>query len=295
MTKRSTPLFVSVDWDFFVEEKAEWDWGHAESRFHIEHLWQIRAQAAFAGGKDLTKEMPLAACEPGPSKFWSALRRMGYKLTKKTVVTIAESHGAAAGVFIQRAKALKAKKIDVLHFDAHADAGYRDGCVKVTQDLLDKGQAECGSWLLATALSVPTSTVMVYPQWKGLLEWEEGGPYGAKAPQVRQFEMCHPMVWNEESMPKAMEPREVDQLFICRSGAWTPPWLDREFYLFCSPVLFKGPTYVIPGVADPLVERRFNVEDAKKQAEQERKLLMDFQATIAKKKEESHAEGAARA
>ena len=266
------PLFLSVDWDFFVPEDELWDWGHQENGLFIEAMWQFRLADFFAKGKDLRKEMALATCDPGAKEFWRTMERLGYKITKQTEVTVGESHAQAAGPFIHAAGG---KPIDVLHFDAHADSGYGkpDEVVKRVRAALQKGQTDCGSWLLALAMSVPTNVTYVYPKWKGLKEWAQFE--GDKDARLKEFSDYQAVVYDEDDMVEACPPRPVSHVFICRSGAWTPPWLDEEFFLFSGEPLgrtmrmFKTPA----GPIDPLVPRKLDVEGARKQSEQIKEMM----------------------
>ena len=44
MKTRKKKLLVTIDWDYWVPEKLEWDMGHRESQFFLEAIWAFRGQ-----------------------------------------------------------------------------------------------------------------------------------------------------------------------------------------------------------------------------------------------------------
>lgn len=271
--KTDRKLFLSIDWDFFVPEKPEWDWGHQENGLFIGPMWQLRMADFFARGEDLREEMKLATCAPHARKFWETMRRLGYKFTSKTRVTIGESHSQAAAPFLA---VEKDERIDVLHFDAHADSGYGDpaAVVETAKAKLRKNETDCGTWLLTVALKVPTNVTYVYPQWKGLKEWKSEFK-GDDDPRLQEFLDHRAIVYDEERLVKACRPREVDRVFICRSGAWTPPWLDDEFQLFAGTLMGTCKMFTVRvGAIDPMMPRRVDAEQARKIGEGMREMML---------------------
>lgn len=94
---------------------------------------------------------------------------------------------------------------------------------------------------------------MRYPRWRASAA-APNGPDGAPlVPMDRQVD-----TWDAH-------PLTFDRVFLCRSGAWVPSWVDEEFFEFVAacPVPDKRPLGTIePRVFDEaLVEvnyRRFN-------------------------------------
>jgi hypothetical protein len=223
------PLFLSVDWDFFVEYNSnDYDFQHSESPLYSGLLWNVRFQNGFFVDEDITKTITLSKKPPQAITFWETLGHLGYRLSRdKTEMSVDDSHASAASFFLT--KAIK-REIDVVHFDAHADIGYGgpDHALDQTRRLLEKDLTECGSWLLAVAMRIPVNLTIVYPQWRGLREWEGEFKNPSTDKRLRQFKSWRTVVYNEDEL-RLKKPRLVNRVFVARSGAWTPPWLDDKY------------------------------------------------------------------
>ena len=103
---------LTVDWDFFMVEKPEWDLGHRESLLFLTVLWGAR------GG--LAEEMRLTGDERG---FWD---RLG--LGRRRTLWVSESHCFA--------HSLTTGVDRVVTFDAHHDCWRGDA-----------GKVTCENWL----------------------------------------------------------------------------------------------------------------------------------------------------
>lgn len=226
---RDTRILLSVDFDFFVREKPIWDWSHAESAIYQELLWPQRAAGFLARGYDLRDETdPEKHANPTPSKFWDVLERLGYLDLGDQTACVTNSHAFAAphwwsGYYEEDDYLL-------INFDAHHDLGYR---TSHEQDKRwEKGVSECGDWLYMLMRQNPRMKAkIIYPEWKGLeeLRHEKEIPwkrYGFLEGRVEAG------VFSEDFV-RLPEDAIVDDVFICRSGAWVPPWLDESFERFC--------------------------------------------------------------
>ncbi|WP_347240551.1 hypothetical protein [Thermus sp.] len=124
---------------------------------------------------------------------------------------------------------------EVVLFDAHHDAGYRP---------LGEVPA-CDDWMvfyhrLGARLRV------YYPSWRDpSLEPEP------KVPVAREVDSGGKL------------PGEFHRVFLCRSGAWVPPWADPDFFAF----LEEAP---LPRVAlEPLGPRPLDLEALRRRAGEE--------------------------
>jgi hypothetical protein len=241
--------FVSVDWDFFVRSLYGWDWGHQETPFFMEGpMWEIRVSGLLMNGLDLRKEMdPERWAHPKPLDFWQTLRQLGYDFdvldeidASAPNVVIADSHAIAGPAFNGVAVEIGAPDI-IINFDAHHDMGYGDK-VAVNR-MVSRGQVSCDMWLRALMsadefLDAETRANIVYPNWRFeefpiSEEWDSLRsvvPHGilgrtSIAPFAKPDGSATDVVCPDTNI-------EVQALFVCRSSAWTPPWLDSLFIHF---------------------------------------------------------------
>jgi hypothetical protein len=127
----------------------------------------------------------------------------------------------------------------LVSFDAHHDLGYHGWAQ--TRDLLEAGQYMCDMWLCGVMAKFPQLKVRIlYPPWqtKKDLEWERKS-IKRQLPSPMQKRVLADLFYDDASdgvSPVAKPPRgetfEVKALYICRSSAWTPPWLDEAFVEF---------------------------------------------------------------
>lgn len=198
MAKRPKTL-LTVDWDAFVPvghagDDMRWDISHAETKFHLNALWQTRG-----GLMELMKVDPDLA-----QPFWPAMGRLFQDLPRFTLVS--DSHMYAYNWLddIQT----------VVLVDAHHDcwsgqAGAVD-CSNWARRWLDRNPKRHMHWLV--------------PGWVDT-ELYESDWVRFKQNQVSIHildDVLHAQ--DIEGLPK-----RVDRVHVCRSGCWTPPWLDQAF------------------------------------------------------------------
>jgi len=212
MPKKPTAgVGLNIDWDFFFEQEEKHpnhDWGHAESGIFLsDMIWAIRFAGAYASGEDLQKTY---TADRRWRTLWTYLKRRGFNLDNAKVV-FADSNLGAWYVF---------DMLNVSHiynFDNHHDVFYTGG--GPTPRSID-----CGNWLGQTLKAQrKVGATIVYPD-RERLEWEF------------EFEDRLSRKWVESGRLKATTydelekgGRDVNAIFICRSGAWTPPWDDKKF------------------------------------------------------------------
>jgi hypothetical protein len=294
--------FVSVDWDYFVRSLYAWDWGHQESAFFMSGaMWEIRMSGLLVNGLDLRDEMdPAKWANPKPGSFWNILSQLGYDFSALDVVAeergistfvVADSHAVAGPTFKTIADELGPPDV-LVNLDAHHDMGYGDKAA--VRKMVAKGQVTCDMWLQSLALMYPEMKIrVVYPNWRFEEfpvsdEWDalkKVLPSGVlKRTKVGAF------IDEDEAVSSIVKPAKkikVEALFICRSSAWTPPWLDSQFIDFVDGI--QDHTGVSPfeyvsertGHIHPLeVRQDFSLERAQAMADQMKGLLAGHQRDV---------------
>lgn len=211
---------LSVDWDYFFEHKGgtadpDWhlyDWGHQDTGFFRDALWGTRASTFIANGRAL----------PGTTgeeaDFW---KRFTFK--KGAKLYLADSHACAASNEVcgrsRRAALARWTWGQVWNYDAHHDAGYAKGQVFKAAT---EGRWGCDDWM--GLYSCFTHDLHVrYPRWAAWKLEAEPEPDCAVNREV-----------DDGLSPTEPDgtPVVFDSVFVCRSGAWVPPWLDEDFARF---------------------------------------------------------------
>lgn len=237
---------LSIDWDFFTFNRAEagekkiqfvnpvtgeksevsvwmlYDWGHTEKHpaFLSQVLWMSRYAAFRHSGID-----PIAECKvienPSPELFAHALAQR-FQRMEYAPLWISDSHSFGIQV-AQQAVRLHRRRLDrIVHFDAHHDLGYDDATIK---QFTDKGLIDCGTWLLAALDSNFVHGVdVVYPNWRKVQERRPDSALFKKYKRRVRF-----YSYDEWKSECKMAYTDVRATHLCRSSAWTPPWLDERF------------------------------------------------------------------
>lgn len=199
---------LSVDWDFFCPISNEpgmlglFDWGHRDAgQLFLEYLWYPRA-AAFK-----INNVPLPDTSGEELTFWDRFRfKDGCELY------FADSHVQAYDDVVSKGV------YNVVNFDAHHDGGYNT----TIKEILKAGKIDCGSWMVGYHLN-GCHVQTIYPKWKS---WAmKGEPKPAIPKMVRRVD-------GSKTIP-AMFPA-FDRVFVCRSGGWSPSWLDEKFTKFLA-------------------------------------------------------------
>ena len=202
---------LSVDWDYFVPAI---DHGFVRSDRGapvpfvlpggetfpdalLDGLWDSRAAALLAGGQAL----------PGTSgdeaTFWHR-----FQIDPPARLYFADSHAQAAQA------AVRMGVTEVWNFDAHHDCGYEGAW----DDPLRCGWVGCANWMCAYALSGASLHVR-YPSWRLDAFRREVTP------------LCPVQLAIDDG---CAVPLTFDVVFVARSSAWTPPWLDDHFETFLA-------------------------------------------------------------
>ena len=205
---------LSVDWDYFFPELSQdpekwmlYDWGHRDGgSFFLDQLWYHRA------GGFLINDLPLPDTTGHENAFWSRFR-----FTKTATLYYGESH-----VRIYDEKVYKDIG-EVYSFDAHHDGGYRGPKdeaerFQFQQDFMKTGKVTCEDWALAFEFLHGINVSVFYPKWK---PWAMTGEPSPTARIQRQVDDEQPFIG-----------KNFHRIFLCRSGGWSPSWLDDKFDQF---------------------------------------------------------------
>lgn len=207
MNKRT---LVSIDWDFFVPEKPEWDLGHQESEMFLRMLWMMRGH--------LIDQMKTS----GEEKDF--FRRLDLP---SLGVTTSDSHAYAFQQLVDGGYD------QLILFDTHHD------CWGSSKD----DNIMCHNWVrIWLSLSPKHKVIWVYPNPDVL----EGYPLPKDlANQVKLVAYGS----------LKLQTDTVAGLHICRSGCWTPPWLDKNFIEFVQSYNPRRIVTLQDGVWNPMKER----------------------------------------
>jgi hypothetical protein len=189
---------LSIDWDYFVPSiDREFALGAAEgfSDDMVDALWDARAAQL------LTRHCGLPGTSGDEDVFWDR-----FQLEPEAALFYADSHAQAAH------PALRRRYAQVWNFDAHHDAGYEGEL----EDVFRLGWVGCANWMCYYHLKGATLHVR-YPGWRRDALIRELGP------------LCHVDRTIDDG---ADVPVVFDAVFVARSGALTPPWLDEKFLQF---------------------------------------------------------------
>jgi len=196
---------LSIDWDYFIYTKKE-NWGsYIENKKNVVNLWYKRYIQAKAQGKDIQKSFQLSS---EVDTFWEKIKEH-FQFGKGIKACISDSH--ALSYYIARDR----KCDTVFLFDAHADLGY-GGLSSLNFEV------NCANWLgkLLKAKDIRKANITY-------------SPFTAEKPEYfmpmnNAFNVRYP---DFNGLDTGIE---VSAVHICRSGAWTPPWLDEKFAQFIN-------------------------------------------------------------
>lgn len=198
---------LSVDWDYFFPlfnaDPKLWglyDWGHRDAgKFFIEMIWGIRAEGFIKNG------LPLPGTSGAEKTFWD---RFTFHPTAK--LYIAESHVDAI-----KPEVHGGYMSEVWNYDAHHDCGYEK---KIVLSKLDN--VDCGNWMLGYRKLFKSKLHVRYPEWRSTKQaCKEATP--SFKPNTRMIDDM-----------KEKNPLMFRNVFLCRSGGWSPAWLDKDFLNF---------------------------------------------------------------
>lgn len=218
MPKRKKWL-LSVDWDTFIPENPDLDFGHAETLMFATFAWLTRGYAY--------KKLKLTGEE---RTFWDRVeKKTKYKSTFPAVF-VSDSHSMMHSL-------LNTFEIDLVALvDAHHDA-WPVACK-------DGDYASCADWLrIWLEQNKKHRAHWVQPKWSLDL-------YETPTDLASQFK--HTSLPKMEKLLPAYAPVAIH---ICRSASWTPPWLDAAFIKFVNNTGLYHSILQQEGWLDPMEER----------------------------------------
>lgn len=270
LMQKLRPLRVlSIDFDYFLRANDPKAWCYypdsgCEFNPEIQKVvWITQYASAIAHGDDLTKLFSLD--NEALQKLEDFLRN---KCTAKKYL-IAESHSSAYK-FIKDLSREAGKPVEVFNIDHHSDT-------------YTTGELNCGNWLkLLLEKNIVTSAV-----W--CMDIKKEDPYMDKRVQ------------RMDDLDACLNSGPFDAVFLCRSGGWVPPHMDKKFvYGLIKAILDRAyddeadeDESTRPSVEavnmDYVISDRYNDEfqkSVKDMAEIEMKAIQQYQTTVAKKSDE---------
>jgi len=217
MKRTRKRVWLSVDWDFFQEERIEWDWSHAErGEIYSQIVWLTRP---FHRGDDIRPLTSPDRYEPKASTFW---KRFSLVKCSADTLAICDSHAVGLPYFYQLGK-VEGVADEIWNFDAHHDLGYVK--LPLLKKYVKAGKAEAGSWLYVLMKNYKKLRCKhIYPVWKK--PDVEQCPWLEDADIKRRTEQLSAGQFDEAGDV------EITGLLIAKSEAWSPSWNDRDFSNF---------------------------------------------------------------
>ncbi len=227
---------LSVDWDFFFpvpefDDECLYDWGHNERMSLMINGIWTMRAAGFLVMK---KELPLLSGDE--KEFWKR-----FKFKEGAKLYYADSH-----CFIFRPEICNQSLQEVWNFDAHHDA------YKSREDIIKSNSVSCESWATGMVLN-GIKVKQFLPTWKS---------YSKEKPMVHV---------DIEVDPQKPFHKPFDQIFLCRSGAWTPTWLEENFWSFVESCPVSEKINM-----DGMTKRTFSLEEVETYQKGMQKVMEDM-------------------
>lgn len=195
-------IAISIDFDFFVPEEADFDMQHCESLFYLNMIWELRGAFLYNALR----------CTEEVKTFWRKLGPLSRYY--KAPVTVSDAH-----CFAMRDPRIVAADTIIL-FDRHHD------CWPVTRD--EKREKNFGShnWARAWLSSDrERQLIWVYPDTNDPADYRDSCADLRKSKRIRALP-------RKEFDPEEFAMDDLLGVHVCRSGCWTPPWTDTDFIRF---------------------------------------------------------------
>lgn len=193
---------LSVDWDYFIKVRPEWCGSYIENNRCIINTWYKRYIEENIRGVDLEKEIKV---NDFAFNFWDFIRSK-YDFDNNLKIFVSDSHKFSYNI------AEKYECNQVFLFDAHSDLGY-GGLSSLEFEL------NCANWLGKLFKNkIIDKANIIY------------SPYTLE--EQKDFEELNKIYNIKYLKLNQIEKEKISVIHICRSGAWSPPWLDKDFYNF---------------------------------------------------------------
>jgi len=194
---------LSVDWDYFIKMKKDYWSSCIENDRNLVDLWYKRYILEKLKGRDIQKLFELSR-EHGI--FWNKINEH-FQFTHDIKAYVSDSHALSY-------KIAKENNCKIVYlFDSHADLGY-GGLSSLNFEV------NCSNWLGKLLKDkIINEANIIYSTYT--LEKPE---FFRPMNNILNIRYC-----NFNDLNKNIK---VSVIHICRSGAWTPPWLDKMFAKF---------------------------------------------------------------
>ncbi|PJI09471.1 MULTISPECIES: arginase [Clostridium] len=196
-------VLLSIDWDYFIPIRREWCGSYLESSKKVQALWYKRYFAYKDMGRNIVNEVRVSNTI---NKFWGNINNV-FDIKNDVNLYVTDSHKWSYDI---------AKEYDckyVFNIDAHSDLGY-EGIKSFMFEV------NCSNWLgklLGNNISKGASILYSPYTYENKDEFDEIN---------RKFPI------NYCNLDDVKKDTNVSVIHICRSGMWTPPWIDKYFYSF---------------------------------------------------------------
>lgn len=198
---------LSIDWDYFMPYIKNLNCSYIENSRNTIAQWYKRYFENKASGIDIIKSLNIGYQLKG---FWNKIHKH-FKINDNAKVIISDSHKLSYDI------AEKNSCSEVYSFDSHSDLGY-GGIASL------KFEVNCANWLGKLLKDhIINKAHIIY------------SPYsGEKPDDFNQLNHILNIRYNKwDDLNSGIRIRIVH---ICRSGAWTPPWLDNKFLNFVKDI-----------------------------------------------------------
>ena len=227
---------LSIDWDFFVPDAVPlWDDSWIDESFH--HLWEVWRDPSRLEWVDDIDVV-------GAKGFWRVLSKW-FVLPSNRHATISESHEAMHDLLTKEHKTL-------LLFDSHHD------CYYLSEKNERGGSPDCGQWGTYWLKRNRGRRVM----WISQLKKEDRKSAMSMVDscvrrKVKAYSLGEAKHAFDSMCKRAGGKIELDFVHICRSGCWSPPWVDKDFLLFLKRSQLKCDVikHVHGSMWDPTLDR----------------------------------------
>jgi hypothetical protein len=194
---------LSIDWDYFVYTRDNWG-SYIENNRSLIDSWYKRYIQAKARSEDIREYFLLSGEMDG---FWDRIRNC-FTFANCTKAYVSDSHTMSYS--IAKENGCRA----VFLFDSHSDLGY-GGLSSLSFEL------NCSNWLGKLLAENHISEAHIFYS-----------PYTAEKPEhFKAINSKFNVNYHDLSYLDGKR-IPVSAVHICRSGAWTPPWLDDRFKQF---------------------------------------------------------------
>ena len=208
--------FLSVDWDYFIKVYNEKSNSYRETQQDILARWYNEWILGVESGEPLEQHYELTDFY---TKFKNEyLPKIKYK--EDTSMVLTESHGEGYK------EVIRSKCNVVYHLDAHSDLGY-GGLEALNYEV------NCANWLgmLLKEKRIKEAYIIYSPYTKEYIE------------EFEEITHCYRVefITLEEFLERRIK---FDAVHMCRSGPWTPPWYDDQFYELAQAFHLKIQDYI---------------------------------------------------